>query len=88
VVITVGSWKKLDWPRELQTAEITSLSHDRNIHRTQEESRGPIPPQQGVSSERPKGAVRGSSGGRGSPSPALSNSCNNGHVSVVCLASS
>jgi hypothetical protein len=37
VVITVGSWKKLDWPRELQTAEITSLSHDRNIHRTQEE---------------------------------------------------
>ena len=59
MVITVGSWKKLDWPRELQTAEITSLSHDRNIHRTQEESRGPIPPQQGVSSERPKGAVRG-----------------------------
>jgi hypothetical protein len=39
VVITAGSWKKLDWLRELQTAEITTLSHDRNIHRTQEESR-------------------------------------------------
>jgi hypothetical protein len=79
VVITAGSWKKLDWLRELQTAEITTLSHDRNIHRTQEGARTHT----SAARCQQREAEGGSSGQfRRSSSPALSNYCN-GHVSVL-----
>jgi hypothetical protein len=85
VVITVGSWKKLDWLRELQTAEITSLSHDRKYS---QDSGGVEDPylRSKVSAARSRRGQFGGSSGPVRVSPALSNYCN-GHVSI-CLASS